>query len=136
MLTGKNCNAGFLVPPVQRGKKIGGALAESFLHYAPRLGYRSSVFNLVFESEPARTAHADDRQRCIPALVGQARLPACRPHPQGWTFEDRTERCRGVRRRRGRLQELRVIYRAVLRGSLCASGVGASLSSGTKTFLW
>ncbi|CAK9781133.1 hypothetical protein CC85DRAFT_282495 [Cutaneotrichosporon oleaginosum] len=48
-----NCNAGFLVPPVQRGKKIGGALAESFLYYAPALGYRSSVFNLVFENNVA-----------------------------------------------------------------------------------
>lgn len=47
----QNCNAGFLVPPIQRGKKIGGALAESFLIYAPRLGYKSSVFNLVFKSE-------------------------------------------------------------------------------------
>jgi RimJ/RimL family protein N-acetyltransferase len=48
-----NCNAGFLVPPVQRGKKIGGALAESFLYYAPALGYRSSVFNLVYENNVA-----------------------------------------------------------------------------------
>jgi len=47
----QNCNAGFLVPPIQRGKKVGGALAESFLVYAPKLGYKSSVFNLVFKSE-------------------------------------------------------------------------------------
>jgi GNAT superfamily N-acetyltransferase len=45
------CNAGFIVPPAQRGKKIGGALAKSFLEYAPRLGYRASVFNLVYKSE-------------------------------------------------------------------------------------
>lgn len=46
-----NCNAGFLVPPIQRGKKIGFALAQSYLIYAPKLGYRGSVFNLVFKSE-------------------------------------------------------------------------------------
>lgn len=36
---------------MQRGKKVGGALAESFVVYAPKLGYKSSVFNLVFKSE-------------------------------------------------------------------------------------
>lgn len=36
---------------MQRGKKVGGALAESYLHYAPALGYRGSVFNLVYSSE-------------------------------------------------------------------------------------
>lgn len=50
-LTPQNCNAGFLVPPIQRGKKIGGALAKSFVEYAPRLGYRASVFNLVYDSK-------------------------------------------------------------------------------------
>ncbi|ORX35795.1 hypothetical protein BD324DRAFT_661160 [Kockovaella imperatae] len=48
-----NCNAGFVVPPIQRGKKIGGALAESYLIYAPALGYRGSVFNLVYENNAA-----------------------------------------------------------------------------------
>jgi L-amino acid N-acyltransferase YncA len=55
-LTSQNCNSGFLVPPVQRGNKIGGALAKAFLEYAPRLGYRASVFNLVYESESTFTA--------------------------------------------------------------------------------
>ena len=50
-LTAQLCNAGFLVPPAQRGKKIGSALAKSFLEYGPRLGYRGSVFNLVYKSE-------------------------------------------------------------------------------------
>ncbi|KAL7425227.1 hypothetical protein Q5752_000915 [Cryptotrichosporon argae] len=48
-----NCNAGFLVPPLQRGRKIGGALAQSYLEYAPRLGYRGSVFNLVYKNNAA-----------------------------------------------------------------------------------
>ncbi|KAI1783555.1 hypothetical protein LXA43DRAFT_322569 [Ganoderma leucocontextum] len=42
------CNAGFLVPPTQRGRGIGAVLARSFLHYGPRLGYQASVFNLVY----------------------------------------------------------------------------------------
>jgi RimJ/RimL family protein N-acetyltransferase len=46
-----NCNAGFIVPPSGRGNGSGGGLAKSFLTYAPALGYRASVFNLVFESE-------------------------------------------------------------------------------------
>ncbi|CCL99223.1 uncharacterized protein FIBRA_01238 [Fibroporia radiculosa] len=47
------CNAGFLVPPSQRGKGIGAALARSFLYYAPRLGYEASVFNLVYVNNVA-----------------------------------------------------------------------------------
>ncbi|GJE91420.1 hypothetical protein PsYK624_075700 [Phanerochaete sordida] len=42
------CNGGFLIPPVQRNKGFGSVLARSFLHYAPRLGYEASVFNLVY----------------------------------------------------------------------------------------
>ncbi|GBE81053.1 hypothetical protein BKA93DRAFT_812063 [Sparassis latifolia] len=47
------CNAGFLVPPSQRGKGIGSVLARSFLYYAPRLGYEASVFNLVYVNNTA-----------------------------------------------------------------------------------
>jgi hypothetical protein len=43
------------VPTTQRGRKIGGALAKSFLEYAPKLGYRGSVFNLVFKSRSSIT---------------------------------------------------------------------------------
>ncbi|KGB74442.1 hypothetical protein I307_05402 [Cryptococcus deuterogattii 99/473] len=43
-----NCNAGFIVPTTHRGKKLGIALGKSYLEYAPRLGYRGSVFNLVY----------------------------------------------------------------------------------------
>lgn len=42
------CNAGFLVPFASRGKGLSMALARSYLHYAPRLGYQASVFNLVY----------------------------------------------------------------------------------------
>ncbi|KAK6909976.1 hypothetical protein I203_104002 [Kwoniella mangroviensis CBS 8507] len=45
-----NCNGGFLVPPTQRGRKIGLTLGKSYLLYAPELGYRGSVFNLVYKN--------------------------------------------------------------------------------------
>lgn len=47
------CNGGFLVPPSQRAKGFGAVLARSFLHYAPRLGYEASVFNLVYVNNVA-----------------------------------------------------------------------------------
>ncbi|KIJ15515.1 hypothetical protein PAXINDRAFT_114666 [Paxillus involutus ATCC 200175] len=47
------CNAGFVVPPSQRGGGYGGVLARSYLHYAPRLGYTASVFNLVYVNNVA-----------------------------------------------------------------------------------
>ncbi|EJF57528.1 hypothetical protein DICSQDRAFT_183139, partial [Dichomitus squalens LYAD-421 SS1] len=47
------CNAGFLVPPNQRGRGVGAVLARSFLHYGPRLGYEASVFNLVYVNNVA-----------------------------------------------------------------------------------
>ncbi|WVF71277.1 hypothetical protein IAT40_006080 [Kwoniella sp. CBS 6097] len=43
-------NGGFIVPTTQRGRKIGLNLGKTFLHYAPALGYRGSVFNLVYEN--------------------------------------------------------------------------------------
>ncbi|EIN06582.1 hypothetical protein PUNSTDRAFT_72627 [Punctularia strigosozonata HHB-11173 SS5] len=42
------CNGGFVVPLAQRGKKYASVLARSYLHYAPKLGYEATVFNLVF----------------------------------------------------------------------------------------
>ncbi|EFI28130.1 MPR1 [Coprinopsis cinerea okayama7 len=47
------CNAGFVVPPVMRGRRYGKALAKSYLHYAPKLGYKASVFNLVYVNNVA-----------------------------------------------------------------------------------
>jgi hypothetical protein len=46
----QNCNGGFLIPPAQRGHGASHALAKGFTEYAPKLGYRQSVFNLVFAS--------------------------------------------------------------------------------------
>ncbi|TFK51083.1 hypothetical protein OE88DRAFT_1630569 [Heliocybe sulcata] len=42
------CNAGFVIPPAQRGKRHGPVLGKSYVHYAPKLGYQASVFNLVY----------------------------------------------------------------------------------------
>ncbi|PAV24216.1 acyl- N-acyltransferase [Pyrrhoderma noxium] len=42
------CNGGFVVPHASRGKGFARILARSYLHYAPRLGFSASVFNLVF----------------------------------------------------------------------------------------
>ncbi|THH14475.1 hypothetical protein EUX98_g9607 [Antrodiella citrinella] len=47
------CNAGFLVPYTQRARGFGALLARSYLYYAPRLGYESSVFNLVYANNTA-----------------------------------------------------------------------------------
>ncbi|WVR06947.1 hypothetical protein IAU60_003983 [Kwoniella sp. DSM 27419] len=49
-------NGGFIVPSAQRGRKIGLNLGRTFLHYAPALGYRGSVFNLVYENNKASLA--------------------------------------------------------------------------------
>ncbi|KAK7045539.1 hypothetical protein VNI00_007371 [Paramarasmius palmivorus] len=47
------CNGGFVVPPNHRGGGYGSLLARSYLHYAPKLGYRASVFNLVYVNNTA-----------------------------------------------------------------------------------
>ncbi|KAJ7496947.1 hypothetical protein FB451DRAFT_1209366 [Mycena latifolia] len=47
------CNGGFVVPPQHRGSGYGSALAKSYVHYAPKLGYRGSVFNLVYTNNSA-----------------------------------------------------------------------------------
>jgi len=47
------CNAGFVVPPLHRGKGHGELLAQSYVYYAPRLGYQASVFNLVYVNNVA-----------------------------------------------------------------------------------
>lgn len=48
-----NCNAGFLLPRRVRGRGVGTRLGESYLKYGPALGYRASVFNLVYETNQA-----------------------------------------------------------------------------------
>jgi GNAT superfamily N-acetyltransferase len=46
-------NAGFLVTEAARNKGAGRLLGESYLDWAPRLGYTYSVFNLVYETNVA-----------------------------------------------------------------------------------
>ncbi|CAG8601440.1 7623_t:CDS:2 [Paraglomus occultum] len=44
------CNAGFVVPRKYRNDGVGKAMARAFVKIAPALGYKASVFNLVFET--------------------------------------------------------------------------------------
>lgn len=46
-------NAGFLVTNAARNKGVGRLLGESYLEWAPKLGYTYSIFNLVFETNVA-----------------------------------------------------------------------------------
>jgi len=52
----QNCNAGFLVCSTHRGARIGNALGRAYLVVGPRLGYRASVFNLVYVNNTASLA--------------------------------------------------------------------------------
>lgn len=47
------CNAGFLVKFNQRGKSCGSVMGRNYLKWAPLLGFKSSVFNLVYETNIA-----------------------------------------------------------------------------------
>ncbi|KAK0529735.1 hypothetical protein OC834_003561 [Tilletia horrida] len=47
------CNGGFVVSALQRGLSVGSTLGKSYLHYAPLLGYKGSVFNLVYVNNVA-----------------------------------------------------------------------------------
>jgi GNAT superfamily N-acetyltransferase len=47
------CNAGFLVTDAARNKGVGRLLGETYLEWAPKLGYTYSVFNLVYETNVA-----------------------------------------------------------------------------------
>lgn len=44
------CNAGFLVTDAARNRGVGRLMGESYLDWAPKLGYTYSVFNLVYET--------------------------------------------------------------------------------------
>lgn len=44
------CNAGFLVTDASRNRGVGRLMGETYIDYAPRLGYTYSVFNLVYET--------------------------------------------------------------------------------------
>lgn len=47
------CNAGFLVTDASRNRGVGRLMGETYIDYAPRLGYTYSVFNLVYETNVA-----------------------------------------------------------------------------------
>jgi L-amino acid N-acyltransferase YncA len=48
------CNGGFLTLPSVEGHGIGQAMGKAYLRIAPLLGYRASLFNLVFvDNEPS-----------------------------------------------------------------------------------
>ncbi|QKX58874.1 uncharacterized protein TRUGW13939_06002 [Talaromyces rugulosus] len=47
------CNAGFLTCAAARGQGAGKVMGKAYLEYAPKLGYKYSVFNLVFANNPA-----------------------------------------------------------------------------------
>lgn len=44
------CNAGFLVNFGHRGEGCGSVMGRNYLKWAPKLGFKSSVFNLVYET--------------------------------------------------------------------------------------
>lgn len=47
------CNGGFLVMTSARGRGVGKIMAQQYVKWAPKLGYKSSVFNLVYASNIA-----------------------------------------------------------------------------------
>ncbi|KAF2788015.1 histone acetyltransferase Spt10 [Melanomma pulvis-pyrius CBS 109.77] len=47
------CNGGFLVTDASRNRGVGRLMGETYLEWAPRLGYTYSVFNLVYETNLA-----------------------------------------------------------------------------------
>ncbi|KAI1344481.1 hypothetical protein F5Y15DRAFT_112908 [Xylariaceae sp. FL0016] len=47
------CNAGFLVTDASRNRGVGRLMGETYLDWAPKLGYSYSVFNLVYETNVA-----------------------------------------------------------------------------------
>ncbi|KAL4921530.1 hypothetical protein BDW62DRAFT_174866 [Aspergillus aurantiobrunneus] len=47
------CNAGFLTTEAARNQGVGMVMGRVYLHFAPLLGYKYSVFNLVFENNVA-----------------------------------------------------------------------------------
>lgn len=47
------CNAGFLVTDAARNRGVGRLMGETYIEWAPKLGYTYSVFNLVYETNVA-----------------------------------------------------------------------------------
>ncbi|KAA1079313.1 hypothetical protein PGT21_007574 [Puccinia graminis f. sp. tritici] len=83
------CNGGFVVDPRHRGRKVGKTLARSFLHYAPLLGYRASVFNLVYKNNLASIAIWDSLGFQRVGLIPNAgRLKSATKNADGQSNED------------------------------------------------
>ncbi|KAL4970694.1 GNAT family N-acetyltransferase [Aspergillus stella-maris] len=66
------CNAGFLTTSAARNQGVGMVMGKAYLHYAPLLGYKYSVFNLVFENNVASVKIWD---RLGFSVIG--RVPRC-----------------------------------------------------------
>lgn len=47
------CNGGFIVDAAARGQGVGRFMGQAFVEIAPRLGYKASMFNLVFVNNEA-----------------------------------------------------------------------------------
>ncbi|KAK4040806.1 hypothetical protein C8A01DRAFT_15346 [Parachaetomium inaequale] len=47
------CNAGFIVTDASRNRGVGRLMGETYLEWAPKLGYKYSMFNLVYETNVA-----------------------------------------------------------------------------------
>ncbi|KAK3900579.1 hypothetical protein C8A05DRAFT_35787, partial [Staphylotrichum tortipilum] len=47
------CNAGFIVTDASRNRGVGRLMGETYLEWAPKLGYKYTVFNLVYETNVA-----------------------------------------------------------------------------------
>ncbi|KAI9653095.1 MAG: hypothetical protein M1831_006179 [Alyxoria varia] len=47
------CNAGFIVTDAARNRGVGRLMGEAYLAWAPKLGYKYSVFNLVYDTNVA-----------------------------------------------------------------------------------
>ncbi|PCH35622.1 acyl-CoA N-acyltransferase [Wolfiporia cocos MD-104 SS10] len=94
------CNAGFLVPPAMRAKGVGKLLARSFMHYAPRLGYEASVFNLVYVNNTASVRLWESLGFTKAGLIPRAgRLKKADSNPgeefvDAWVFYHRFEEAR------------------------------------------
>ncbi|KAI8454545.1 hypothetical protein BY996DRAFT_7088007 [Phakopsora pachyrhizi] len=84
------CNGGFVVDPRYRGYRFGKALAKSFLHYAPKLGYKGSVFNLVYTNNHSSVAIWDSLGFNRVGLIPRAGRLKCSTEksPEGEEYVD------------------------------------------------
>lgn len=52
-------NAGYIVDSAHRGRGVGRLLVEDSIRRAPQAGFEAIMFNLVFESNPARALYEE-----------------------------------------------------------------------------